>query len=111
MQIVLFGYGKMGKLIEQFALNRGHEIHLIVDENNRSSIGIEDLEGADIAIDFSVPEGAIANMELCFEANVPLVVGTTGWYAQLQEIRERCISGGHSLLYGSNFSVGVNVLF
>jgi len=111
MNIVLFGYGKMGRLIEQFALQRGHEIHLIVDESNRANIRVEDLDGADMAIDFSVPQGAIGNISLCFEANIPIVVGTTGWYEHLETVRQSCEVGNNSMLYGSNFSVGVNVLF
>lgn len=111
MNIALLGYGKMGRLIEKFALQRGHHIHLIVDENNRSDIGIADLEGADVAIDFSRPEAAVANIDLCFEANVPIVVGTTGWYHHLNDVKKRCLDGNKTLMYGSNFSIGVNVFF
>ncbi|WP_140937204.1 4-hydroxy-tetrahydrodipicolinate reductase [Sphingobacterium lumbrici] len=111
MKIVLLGYGKMGQLIEKFAVKRGHEVVLIVDENNRSSIGIEDLEGADVAIDFSTPHAALENIGLCFEADLPLVVGTTGWYDHLQEVKEACLESKQSLLYGSNFSIGVNIFF
>lgn len=111
MDIVLLGYGKMGQLIERFALQRGHRIHLIVDERNRADIGAADISGADIAIDFSRPEAAVANIDLCFNARIPVVVGTTGWYEHLGEIKNRCLAGGHSLLYGSNFSIGVNVFF
>lgn len=111
MNIALLGYGKMGRLIERFALQRGHHIFIVVDENNRQDIGITDLEGADVAIDFSRPEAAVANIDLCFEANLPVVVGTTGWYSQLDEIKKRCLDGNKTLLYGSNFSIGVNVFF
>lgn len=111
MKIVLLGYGKMGQLIEKFALKRGHEIVLIVDENNRSSIQIDDLQEADIAIDFSTPHAALGNIDLCFEANLPIVVGTTGWYDQLEDVRKRCEDANQSLLYGSNFSIGVNIFF
>src|SRR5690606_27615081 len=105
MNIALLGYGKMGRLIEKFALKRGHQIHLIVDENNRSTIQATDLAGADVAIDFSQPEAAVANIDLCFEANVPIVVGTTGWYDQLDEVKKRCLAGNKTLMYGSNFSI------
>ncbi|MFC7525211.1 4-hydroxy-tetrahydrodipicolinate reductase [Parapedobacter sp. GCM10030251] len=111
MNIALLGYGKMGRLIEKFALQRGHHIHLIVDENNRSDIGPADLEGADVAIDFSQPEAAVANIDLCFEADVPIVVGTTGWYHRLEDVKKRCLDGNKTLMYGSNFSIGVNVFF
>ena len=111
MKIVILGYGKMGQLIEKFALKRGHEIALIVDAHNRESITAEDLADADIAIDFSTPDAALANISLCFEADLPLVVGTTGWYEHLQEVKETCLEANQSLLYGSNFSIGVNIFF
>ncbi len=101
----------MGQIIEKFALQRGHQIHLIVDENNRVGILPSDLAGADVAIDFSRPEAAVDNIGLCFEADVPIVVGTTGWYDQIEEIKTRCNDGNKTLLYGSNFSIGVNVFF
>lgn len=111
MNIVLLGYGKMGQLIEKFALKRGHEVTLIVDENNRESVRPEDLQDADVAIDFSTPNAALSNIALCFEANLPIVVGTTGWYEHLDEVRANCQSNQQSLLYGSNFSIGVNIFF
>ncbi|PPL01491.1 4-hydroxy-tetrahydrodipicolinate reductase [Parapedobacter indicus] len=111
MNIALLGYGKMGRLIEKFALQRGHHIHLIVDENNRPDISATDFEGVDVAIDFSQPEAAVANINLCFEANLPIVVGTTGWYDQLDDVKKRCLDGNKTLMYGSNFSIGVNVFF
>src|SRR5690606_36979768 len=111
MNIALLGYGKMGQLIERFAQKRGHHIHLIVDENNRENITAADLSGADVAIDFSRPEAAVDNIDLCFDADIPIVVGTTGWYDQLEAVKTRCLAGNKTLLYGSNFSIGVNVFF
>lgn len=111
MKIVLLGYGKMGQLIERFAMKRGHEVVLIVDESNRSSITSEDLEDADMAIDFSTPDAALENISLCFESDLPLVVGTTGWYEHLEEVKGTCLDADQSLLYGSNFSIGVNIFF
>lgn len=111
MKIVILGYGKMGQLIEKFALKRGHEIALIVDSHNRDTLTAQDLEDADIAIDFSTPDAALNNISLCFEAGLPLVVGTTGWYEHLQEVKETCLQADQSLLYGSNFSIGVNIFF
>lgn len=111
MKIVLLGYGKMGQLIEKFVQKRGHEVVLIVDANNREDITIEDLQQADVAIDFSAPDAALENISLCFEADLPIVVGTTGWYEHLQEVKEICLEADQSLLYGSNFSIGVNVFF
>ncbi|VTP88234.1 Dihydrodipicolinate reductase [Sphingobacterium daejeonense] len=97
MKIVLLGYGKMGQLIERFAMKRGHEVVLIVDESNRSSITSEDLEDADMAIDFSTPDAALENISLCFESDLPLVVGTTGWYEHLEEVKETCLDADQSL--------------
>lgn len=111
MKIVLLGYGKMGQLIERFAMKRGHEVVLIIDDKNRESITPEDLQGADMAIDFSTPQAALENISLCFQANLPLVVGTTGWYDHLDEIKETCLEADQALLYGSNFSIGVNIFF
>ena len=111
MKIVILGYGKMGQLIEKFALKRGHEIALIVDAHNRETLTADDLAHADIAIDFSTPDAALENISLCFEADLPLVVGTTGWYEHLQEVKETCLEADQALLYGTNFSIGVNIFF
>ena len=111
MKIVLLGYESEELISENFAMKRGHEVVLIVDESNRSSITSEDLEDADMAIDFSTPDAALENISLCFESDLPLVVGTTGWYEHLEEVKETCLDADQSLLYGSNFSIGVNIFF
>ncbi|WP_442588850.1 4-hydroxy-tetrahydrodipicolinate reductase [Pedobacter sp. AW31-3R] len=111
MNIALIGYGKMGQIIERFAMERGHEIVLKISADNLDELTTANLKKADVAIDFSAPDAAIKNIHACFDANVPLVVGTTGWYGQLQEIKNECISSNNSLLYGSNFSIGVNLFF
>ncbi len=111
MNIALIGYGKMGKVIERFAIERGHEIVLKIGRDNLSELTVSNLKKADVAIDFSLPDAAIKNIYTCFDANVPLVVGTTGWYGQLQEIKDECLSRNNTLLYGSNFSIGVNLFF
>lgn len=111
MNIVLLGYGKMGQLIEKFAVKRGHEVVLIVDEHNRATITPDHLLAADVAIDFSTPDAALDNIALCFGADLPVVVGTTGWYDHLQYIQKVCLEENKSLLYGSNFSIGVNIFF
>ncbi len=111
MKIALLGYGKMGRIIEQFAVDRGHEIVLKIDEHNLADKTQENLQKADVAIDFSVPQTAIANIELCFQAGVPLVMGTTGWYDKIEDVKMKCLEGNNSFLYASNFSVGVNVFF
>ncbi len=111
MNIALIGYGKMGQIIERFAVERGHEVVLKISVDNLDDLTTANLKKADVAIDFSAPDAAIGNIYACFDANVPLVVGTTGWYGQLQQIKNECLSGNNSLLYGSNFSIGVNLFF
>ncbi|HEY0669257.1 MAG TPA: 4-hydroxy-tetrahydrodipicolinate reductase [Sphingobacteriaceae bacterium] len=111
MKLALLGYGKMGHIIEQFALDRGHEIVLKIEEINAEELTEENLKKADVAIDFSTPATVINHIKMCFQANVPVVVGTTGWYDQIDDIREQCLQSNNTLLYGSNFSIGVNVFF
>lgn len=112
MKIALIGYGKMGQIIERFAIERGHEVVLKISyTKNLEDLTVANLRKADIAIDFSTPDAAIKNIYACFDANVPLVVGTTGWYGQLQDIKNECLSRNNTLLYGSNFSIGVNLFF
>lgn len=111
MKIALLGYGKMGRIIEQFALDRGHEIVLKIDENNIDEKTVDNLQQADVAIDFSTPGSVLSNIKTCFDAGLPLVVGTTGWYEKIDEIKEECETSNNALLYASNFSVGVNIFF
>jgi 4-hydroxy-tetrahydrodipicolinate reductase len=111
MKIVLLGYGKMGRIIEQMALDRGHEVVLKIDETTIDQRTTENLSLADVAIDFSTPQSVLANIQSCFEANLPLVVGTTGWYDELENIKSQCEETNNSMLYASNFSIGVNVFF
>lgn len=111
MKIAILGYGKMGRIIEKFATERGHEIVLKINIENTQDLTIENLQKADIAIDFSTPDSALSNIEICFDAHLPVVVGTTGWYGHLQEIKNKCLESNNTLLYASNFSIGVNVFF
>ncbi|TCC98005.1 4-hydroxy-tetrahydrodipicolinate reductase [Pedobacter psychroterrae] len=111
MKIALLGYGKMGQIIEHFALERGHEIVLKINIDNQEDLTVANLRKADVAIDFSTPDAAIDNIYACFDANLPVVVGTTGWYGQLQEVKNDCLERNNALLYGSNFSIGVNLFF
>lgn len=107
MRIALYGYGKMGKAIEAIAIARGHEVVLRVDSDNQGTPPT----GVDVAIEFSTPENALANMKLCLEHGVPLVVGTTGWYDHLDEIKVLVSKTKGTLLWASNFSIGVNLFF
>jgi 4-hydroxy-tetrahydrodipicolinate reductase len=111
MKIALLGYGKMGKIIEKIALDRKHEIVLKIDYNNLDDLTVENLQKADVAIEFSTPDSVLGNIQKCFEAHLPIVIGTTGWYGQLQQIKDECESSNNALLYASNFSVGVNIFF
>lgn len=111
MKIALLGYGKMGKEIEKAALERNHEIVLVIDENNIRELTIPNLKLANVAIDFSTPSTAFQNIIKCFEADVPVVSGTTGWLDKFDMVREICIREKRSLFYTSNYSLGVNIIF
>lgn len=111
MKIALLGYGKMGKIIEKIALSRKHEIVLTIDHETFHDLTTENLQKADVVIEFTTPASVLSNIEHCFNANVPVVIGTTGWYEKLPEVKQQCIEGNKSLLWASNFSVGVNVFF
>ncbi len=111
MKIALLGYGKMGQMIEKFATQRGHSIVLKIGTGEVFELEKSMLKDADMAIDFSAPDAVLKHIDVCLSANVPVVVGTTGWYSQLQEVKDKCLQSNNSLLYGSNFSVGVNLFF
>lgn len=111
MKIALFGYGKMGKEIEQIALLRKHDIVLKIDENNAGNISSDDFKKADVGIEFSTPHSVVKNIGKALDAQLPLVIGTTGWYDQLEDIKTRCLQKNGALFYASNFSLGVNLFF
>ena len=109
MNIALIGYGKMGKAIEKIAEERGHKIVLIC--NSELSVKYADFENVDLAIEFTEPSLAVGHIEFCIEKNIPIVVGTTGWYDELDEIVEKVNNQNGSLLHATNFSIGVNIFF
>jgi 4-hydroxy-tetrahydrodipicolinate reductase len=109
VKIALIGYGKMGKEIEQIALSRGHEI--VFTSNHAITNSSDQIKSADVAIEFSQPDAAANNILACFDLGIPVVVGTTGWYNRLNEIKSEAESKGGTLLYATNFSIGVNILF
>ncbi|RAJ02211.1 dihydrodipicolinate reductase [Chitinophaga skermanii] len=111
MKIALIGYGKMGKAIEAIATAKGHEVIHRIDMNNLHLLEPNELSKADVAIEFTTPATAVDNIMKCFAANVPVVVGTTGWLDRLPEVEERCKAGNHGFLCASNFSIGVNIFF
>lgn len=107
MNIALLGYGKMGKTIEQIAIKRGHNIILTVDKDDNNY----DITKADIAIDFSIPSVAFKNISKCFNNNVPVVSGTTGWLQDYDNAVALCNEKQGGFIYASNFSLGVNIFF
>ncbi|MFK5959537.1 MAG: 4-hydroxy-tetrahydrodipicolinate reductase [Lutibacter sp.] len=107
MKIALLGYGRMGKTIEQIALQKGHEIVLKIDEHTTNY----DIKIADIAIDFSIPSVAFNNISNCLNNHVPVVSGTTGWLNKYDEATALCNIKNGGFIYASNFSLGVNIFF
>ena len=111
MKIALIGYGKMGKAIEEIALHKGYEIVLKINDENSNELNTDNLKKAEVAIEFTGPESAAENIKSCFEAGVPVVCGSTGWLASLEDIKAYCLSMNGTFLYASNFSIGVNLFF
>ena len=107
MNIALYGYGKMGKAIEEAAVARGHAVVLRVDHDNAGTPPT----GADVAIEFSTPATVMENVKHCIAHHVPVVVGTTGWYQRMGEMEELVRAANGTLLWASNFSIGVNLFF
>jgi len=111
MKIALLGYGKMGHIIEEIALQRKHDIVLRINDENLGDLTKENIEMADVAIEFTNPQSAVDNILFCLDHKVPVVCGTTGWLSQLKKIEEKCKEVNGTFLYASNFSVGVNIFF
>lgn len=107
----MFGYGKMGREIESIALDRQHSVVLKIGSTNRAPLTSEELRKADVVIEFSTPHTALDNIRFCLEAGVPVVVGTTGWHNELDQVRELTARHNGALFYASNFSPGVNLFF
>jgi len=111
MNIALLGYGKMGKEIESIALQRGHTIVLKVNQHNATTYSIDELKKADVVIEFSTPDTVISHIKTCIDAQLPIVVGTTGWYDSFSEIETYCQQQNGTLFHATNFSLGVNIFF
>jgi len=111
MNIALIGYGKMGKAIEEIAVQRGHKIVLKIDDENLSDFTKDNVTKADVAIEFTGPHSAYNNIRGVIEFGVPVVSGSTGWTERIDEINKICKEKNGSFLYASNFSVGVNIFF
>lgn len=111
MKIAILGYGKMGHEVEKAALARRHDVAVTIDNEHEWDEKSALLDNADIAIDFSQPEQAVPNILRCFERHLPIVVGTTAWYDQLETLKTRCQYEEQSLFYAPNFSIGMNMMF
>ena len=110
MKIALIGYGKMGHMIEQIALERGHEIVSIIDVDNIEDFDSPAFASADVAIEFTNPTAAFANYQRAFAHNVKVVSGSTGWMQDHKaEVERMCMEGGQTLFWASNFSIGVAI--
>lgn len=111
MNIALIGYGKMGKAIEEVAVQRGHNIVMRIGSSNRHEMTEANLQAADVAIEFTNPEAARENVMDCLQAGTPVVCGSTGWNEGLSNAKLKAIEKDTAFLWASNFSVGVNIFF
>ncbi|WNJ19794.1 4-hydroxy-tetrahydrodipicolinate reductase [Pontibacter sp. G13] len=111
MRIALLGYGRMGKAIEQEAIKRDHTISFIIDQDNRADLAKVSPENTDAIIEFTHPDSFFTNFRETLKLGVPVVSGTTGWYDQMEQVKAEVAEAGTGFMFGSNFSIGVNVLF
>ncbi|MEO8962843.1 MAG: 4-hydroxy-tetrahydrodipicolinate reductase [Ginsengibacter sp.] len=111
MKIALLGYGKMGQAIEEIALQKGHQVVLRINDQNLDDLTKENIRKADVAIEFTNPQSAVENILFCFNENVPIVCGTTGWLSQLNMVQAKCKELNGTFLSATNFSIGVNIFF
>jgi len=111
MRILIVGYGKMGKIIEQIAISRGNEVPYKIDISNKELLKTLTNKDVDVAIEFSQPESAYENIKQCLENNIPVVSGTTGWLDKKPAIEKLCKEKNSAFFYASNYSVGVNLFF
>jgi 4-hydroxy-tetrahydrodipicolinate reductase len=112
MRILVLGVGKTGKLVAEVAAERGHSVHVLDAKENKDAAALTPpfVAGFDVIIDFTTPEAVISNMRACLANGAKMVVGTTGWYDRLPRAKEAAERKGASLLYGSNFSIGVQMM-
>ncbi|MEO6070540.1 MAG: 4-hydroxy-tetrahydrodipicolinate reductase [Chitinophagaceae bacterium] len=111
MRIALIGYGKMGHIIEEVAIAKGHQIVVKINSANSENFTKEIIEEAQVAIEFTTPNAAYQNIKKCIDFGVPVVSGSTGWNDELPQIKEYCLQKGGSFLHASNFSIGVTIFF
>lgn len=113
MNLLVLGKGKTGSLVAEVARERGHQVRVLgaAENANAQALTKDGVRGVDVVIDFTTPQAVVANVEACAQAGASMVVGTTGWYAELARVKELVEKSGIGFLYAPNFSVGVNVLF
>lgn len=111
MRIALIGYGKMGKAIEEIAVQRGHQVVLKIDQPNLHEFKKENMANVEVAIEFTSPHSAYDNVKKCLDFNIPVVCGSTGWTDRLDELKKFCLETNGAFVYSSNYSVGVNIFF
>ena len=111
MRVAIIGYGKMGYEIEQVLLSRGHSVALIIDQDNAHDLCAEKLAEVDVAIEFTTPTTAYSNVRTCIECGTPVVSGTTGWHDKLEELQALCREKDSTMIWSSNYSLGVNITF
>ena len=113
MKVLLLGHGKTGALVAEIARQRGHEVRSLRSKDNQDGRGLtlDVLRATDVVIDFTTPHAVIPNVIRCAEAGTPMIIGTTGWYQHIDKVRELVTERKGALLYGSNFSVGMNFFF
>jgi 4-hydroxy-tetrahydrodipicolinate reductase len=111
MRVAIIGYGKMGREIEKILIQRGHEVALIIDQDNTADLNAENLKTIDVAIEFTTPATAYDNIRLCLECGTAIVSGTTGWTSRLAELQALCREKDGAMFYASNYSIGVNLMF
>jgi 4-hydroxy-tetrahydrodipicolinate reductase len=112
MRILILGHGKTGKLVAEVAHERGHGVHVLDAKENAGAAALTPpfVTGFDVVIDFTTPEAAVQNMRACLAIGAKMVIGTTGWYDKLSDMRELAERKNAGLLYGSNYSIGVQVM-
>jgi len=111
MKIAIIGTGKMGSLIAELAIKSGHQIVVKINENSLELYDSQEFKTADVAIEFTQPTAVVTNLYRCLDAHVPVICGTTGWHDQVEEVTKKFTAQNGTLLYASNFSVGVNLFF
>lgn len=111
LKIILIGYGRMGHEVEKIAEQRGHRVVMTIDQDNQDKMTGENLQKADVAIEFSLPDAAYNNIITCLQVGLPVVSGTTGWLEKMPQVRDYCNKHGRAFFHAPNFNLGVNLFF